>query len=77
TLAILQAEPTNELVQISNLTSQISQLKPIIIKYNTFTHEQKTLIFEHISITQKFEPDQNVIVPEMYVFGPLELNPNS
>ncbi|RIB08136.1 hypothetical protein C2G38_2212373 [Gigaspora rosea] len=74
TLAALRAESTNESAQISNTTSQ---LKPIIIKSNTFTHEQKNLPFERISITQKLEPDQNVVVPEMYVPDPLGLNPNS
>ncbi|CAG8670347.1 10182_t:CDS:2, partial [Racocetra persica] len=46
TLAVLRAESTNESAQISNTTSQ---LKPIIIKSNTFTHEQKTLPFELFS----------------------------
>ncbi|CAG8451077.1 5489_t:CDS:10, partial [Scutellospora calospora] len=74
TLAALRAESTNESFQISNTTSQ---LNPIIIKPNTFTHEQKTSFVERISITQKLEPDQNIIVPEMHVPDPLGLNPNS
>ncbi|CAG8447659.1 9273_t:CDS:2 [Scutellospora calospora] len=74
TLAALQAESANEFAQLNNIAFQS---KPLIIKSHSYTHEQKSSHFKCISITQRSEPDDDVIVPEIYVPDPLEFNPNS
>ncbi|RIB16285.1 hypothetical protein C2G38_2038690 [Gigaspora rosea] len=64
TLAALQAESANELAQFNNTASQS---KPPIIKSHFYTHEQKSSHFERISIIQRSEPDDDVIVLEMMI----------
>ncbi|CAG8800706.1 14606_t:CDS:1, partial [Racocetra fulgida] len=71
TLATLQAESAKE------FNNMVSPSKNLIIKSHVYDHEKKSSHFEHISITQRSEPEYDVIVPEMYVPDPLELNPNS
>ncbi|CAG8462429.1 19922_t:CDS:2 [Racocetra persica] len=74
TLATLQAKSAKELARLNNT---VSQSKSLIIKFHSYTYEQKNSHFERISITQRLEPDNNVIVPEMHVPDPLECNSNS
>ena len=74
TLATLWATSANESIVINNTTSEP---KPLKIKSHTFTHKPDAFYLEHISITQRTEPDQDIIVPEMYIPDPLPVNPNS
>jgi len=74
TLATLRATSANESIVINNTTSEP---KPLKIKSHTFTHKPDASYLEHISITQRTEPDQDIIVPEMYIPDPLPVNPNS
>ena len=74
TLATLRAASVNESTSINTTASKP---KPLKIKSHTFTHKPNASYLEHISITQQTEPDQDIIVPEMYVPDPLPVNPNS